>query len=89
MSTQIDRDEWLKALGEAFTPCDPAAVTVMELGALFGMGREWSYRRILKLIKDGKAERTFKQVAGPSGVSKRVPAYRLLTSAPAPPAKKK
>lgn len=80
------RDEWLKALGEAVEPCDPTAVTVAELAEMLEIDRSSAYRHLRKLIDQGRAVQTVKRVMGPSGVGKRVPAYRLL---PAQKTKKK
>lgn len=77
MST-INRDEWLKALGDAAKPPDQNAVTVMELAAMLGVGRMAAYRHMLRLRDEGKAEPTTKSIMLCSGHSKRVTAYRLL-----------
>lgn len=86
MSETITRDEWLRALGEARIPLDPTAITVMELAAMLGVGREAAYRRILRLMKEGKATATRKMVTFTSGVTKPVAAYKLVNT---PPRRKK
>lgn len=77
--SEITRDEWLKALGDAVQPLDPTAMSIMELSAMFGIGRMATYREVLRLLKAGRAVTTVKQITGPTGISRRVPAYKLVT----------
>lgn len=87
---QISRDEWLEAIGEASIPKDdPTAVTVLELAKMLGIGRMAAYRRVLSLIEQGKATVTQKTVAFPSGLTKRVTAYKLVKHASRPAARKR
>jgi hypothetical protein len=75
----ISRDEWLTALGEAAIPKDdPTAITVSEMAQMLGVGRMAAYRRLLTLVDQGKATTTQKQVTFPSGLTKRVAAYKLV-----------
>lgn len=78
----ITRDEWLAALGESVAPCDPDALTVRELAAMFGIGRNAAYQRVLRLVAEQRATAAVKLVTFPSGVTKRVAAYRLVKHAP-------
>lgn len=80
MSASISRDEWLAALGDAAQPCDPNALTVREAMTMFDMSAAAAARKLAQLVVEGRAVQTYKRVAGPSGISKRVPAYRLVKS---------
>ena len=70
----ISRDEWLEALGEAAEPCDPTAQTLQELQSRYGISRSIAYRKVLLLIEEGKATRTWKLVNG-----KKTAAYKLTS----------
>lgn len=74
----ISRDAWLKALGDAATPPDPAALTTAEITKEFGMSRASAYRCMLGLLAQGRAIRTTKEIEMLDGRRKRVVAYRLL-----------
>ena len=87
--TQISRDEWLKALGDAIEPPDPDAVTLAELAALLGVDRQMAYRHVKKLIKDGKAAIAVKYATTASGLTKRVAAYRLVKHEARPAARRR
>jgi hypothetical protein len=80
MSTEITREQWLKALGEADAPLvnEPGVMTRAELCALFGRGHSATQERITKLVAAGKATRTWKWIVDGSGRRQRVPAYRLV-----------
>lgn len=73
----ITRDEWLAALNEA-TPCEPDALTMRELALVLGVTPRCAYDRITSLIERKQAVRVFKIATGPSGVSRRVAAYKLI-----------
>ena len=89
MSLQISRDEWLKAVGDAVQPCDPTAVTVMELAAMLGVDRQMAYRQIKRLVSEGKAAGVSKMHTNAQGVTRRVAAYRLIKDAPRPATRKR
>ena len=76
--TRINRDEWLKALGEAERVDDPEAVTVMEFATMLGFAREAASRRLQALVKAGKAEKVTKRCAISDGRLMSLSAYRLL-----------
>jgi hypothetical protein len=52
------------------------AVTVREFSAMFSIGEQAAARRLQRLVEEGKAYRTVKNVARGNGWY-RVPAYRL------------
>jgi hypothetical protein len=79
----ITRDEWLSALDDATAKCDPDAVTVRELAALLGVERKTAYLRVVRLVETGRAVATFKTSVGPSGLPRRVPAYKLVEASKA------
>lgn len=78
MSVQINRDEWLKALGDAVPPeDDPEALSTLEFAEMFGCSRAAASRRLTDLEKAGKVRRVSKSIPRSSGGLMRVPAYRL------------
>lgn len=80
----ISRDEWLAALGDSALPCDPDALTVNEIAAMCSIGRQAAYLRVRQLVAEKRATVTVKLVTNSSGVTKRMPAYRLVADAPPP-----
>ena len=84
MSTDISRDEWLKAVGDAVQPCDPTAITVKELAEALGVNDTMAFRQIKRMIKDGKALATRKRVPNAAGILRTVTAYKLVKDAPRP-----
>lgn len=78
MNTTISRDEWLQALGAAAQPCDPDALTAQEIAQQFGVSTMTAWRRVNKLIAEGRAVATVKEIATRDGHTKRVPAYKLV-----------
>jgi len=77
MSATINRDEWLKALGDAVKPIEPDALTIKELAVMFGIPRKTMEEQVRKLVEDGKARRTVKYVPNAAGHNRRVAAYVL------------
>ena len=75
--TSINRDEWMKALGESFEPPDPNALTTREVAAMFGIGFQAALIRLRKLVAEGKAETATKIIPRGNGWY-RVSAYRLI-----------
>ena len=78
MAAVIDRDAWLTALGETAVVDDREALTVLEFGALLGLGRNAAERRVKRLVAEGKAVQTTKRIPYPSGGSRPVTAYKLV-----------
>jgi hypothetical protein len=77
----INRDEWLKALGEAgvsFTD-DQAALTLMEFAAMIGVPRTTAQYQLTKLVTAGKAVLTQKRGPNTAGRVITQRAYRLLS----------
>jgi hypothetical protein len=81
ISSGINRDEWLEALGDSAAPNDPDSLSIAEIGKLFNIDRQTAARRVAELLKGGKAVSTFKQITNSSGYVRRVPSYRLVTPA--------
>lgn len=75
----ISRDEWMAALGDAVKPADPDALTIKEIGEMFGVGRQAAYLRVRKLLEQKRAIATFKDIQTTDG-RRRVPAYKLVKS---------
>lgn len=76
----IARNAWLAALEEVQTaepPSDPHVMTVMEFGALIGMGRARAEHRLKLLVAAGKATRCEKRIRRADGHLMSVAAYRL------------
>lgn len=82
MTVAINREEWLRALAEAEEPEDPTALTASQFGDLFGMNRNTARKRLLELVKLGKAQPTTKLVADSTGRKQRYPAFKLVKTAP-------
>jgi DNA-binding Lrp family transcriptional regulator len=80
----ISRDEWLAALGDAAAPCDPDALTTVEIAEQFGISTTIALRRVQALVSEGKAKRTHKIVG-----ARRTPAYKLVKNAPRPATRKR
>jgi predicted transcriptional regulator len=78
MSASISRDEWLKAVGDAVQPCDPDAITVLELAEMLKVDRQLAYRQIRRLVNEGKAIPAYKTTTTAQGVTRRVTAYKLV-----------
>lgn len=74
----ITRDEWLKALGDAVQPLDPDALTIKEIGEMFGINRHKVHARMQAMVAEGKAAMVTKHVPRSSGHPYRAPAYKLL-----------
>lgn len=77
----ISRNEWLAALGDSVQPADQDAITAPELAALLGISDIAAYRRVKRLIAERRAVRTFKVIVTGAGITRRVPAYKLLKPA--------
>lgn len=75
----ISRDDWLNALRATEPVCDPDALTVQELTALYGLKASAMKVRIRKLVTDGVVRPTHKKVTDVSGRVQTVPAFRLVT----------
>lgn len=80
MNSGINRDEWLKALGESEQPVHQDAVTTAEFAALLGVSLCTAQRKLRRLLDEGKATSVYKLVARNQGRngSVKVPAYRLV-----------
>jgi hypothetical protein len=78
MGDNISRDEWLAALGDTVKPLNPDALTVTEMADLFGCGRQATYSRLKKLVREGAVTRTYKRTLDCDGRSCVRPAYLLL-----------
>lgn len=79
MSTTINRDEWLKALGDAGLAgeSDESAVTVNEFAEMFGIPRTTATGHLNILVRTGKAVRTQKHGTTAGGKHILFVAYRL------------
>lgn len=75
----ITRDDWLKALSEAHPEPEniPGVMTCQELADMLGVNFSTAKRRVLVLMKQGKAQETTKRVRVGSG-TRCVTAYRLM-----------
>lgn len=78
MSANISRDEWLAAVGDAVQPVDPNALTIREFSEMFSVSIATANRLITEMVASGRAVRTVKAATGAAGVTKRVPAYKLV-----------
>ena len=76
----IDRDAWLKALGELSPPLDtdPEAVTAQEFAGIMQRSHDWAATRLAQLVVAGKARATRKYIVDILDRKHLVPAYRLV-----------
>jgi hypothetical protein len=76
----IARDEWLTALREAGVPTesDDEAVTAAEFSKMMAMPRTTAIERLERLVRAGKATKTFKRCRRSDGDTIMAPAYRLV-----------
>lgn len=70
--------QWKSALGNAAEPCDPDALTLVEIAQQCGVHHMTAYRRLCALLRAGKATVTVKEIRTSSGHRRRVPAYKLV-----------
>lgn len=77
----LTRDDWLRALDEAGVPHehDAAALTVDEYAEMFTISRVTAGRQLDRLVKAGKAARTYKRQCDRNGRLRSYVAYRLLS----------
>lgn len=73
----ISHESWVEALNGSHDS-DPDAMTARELGALLGLGKDATLRRIAALIKAGKATPATKRTTDRLGRLQFVSAYRLV-----------
>lgn len=79
--TAISRDEWLKALNEAGLPTesDEEALTASEYAELMGgIPRSTANGHLDRLVRAGKAIRTWKRQIRSDGDTIMSPAFRLV-----------
>lgn len=78
--TQINRDEWLKALADAgfSDEDDQAALSLREFAELVGLPESTAKYRLKHLVASGKARRTQKRGLSVQGKVCMLNAWRLV-----------
>lgn len=87
--TEIDRAAWDRAMADVApgggADVDDDAMTSIEIGRLFGLGRSATKSRIRKLVELGRVTIRRKHVIDAAGRHQWVPGYVLVTEpVPAP-----
>lgn len=79
MSTTITRDDWLKALDDAGITGenDESALTVNEYAEMMGVSRCTAFSQLQRLVRLGKAAKTYKMGTTSYGRNIRYIAFRL------------
>lgn len=73
----INRDEWMLALKDAEGPQEEDALTVREIGEMFGLKKEATQRRVAALVTANRARVTRKKFTDAMGRSQYAVAYVL------------
>ena len=82
MTTNISREEWMKALEDAdaarHAPPDPSWLTLYDVSELLGLHYNTARRRLRDMVKTGKAERRTEYRQTPDERYRPVVVFRLV-----------